>query len=133
MHSALDRPVSRSPSGVVSGNLRILTGKSQEEASIGLYWKYESWIRSNLSRCDSLLGATGPIYAFRRELACPLPADSLLDDVWLPMQAVLRGFVRCGRKAPLPGMSLPRSKPNSTARSAPRPASIKFCARNPGF
>ena len=77
---------------VVSGNLLIMAGKNDEEANIGLYWKYESWIRSRLSRHDSLLGATGPIYAIRREVARPLPPNCLLDDVWLPMQAVLKGF-----------------------------------------
>lgn len=78
--------------GVVSGNLLIMAGNSAAEANVGLYWKYESWIRSNLSRYDSLLGATGPIYALRRQLARPLPPTCLLDDVWLPMQAVLGGF-----------------------------------------
>jgi biofilm PGA synthesis N-glycosyltransferase PgaC len=77
---------------VVSGKLVILPGKNAEEVSVGLYWKYESRIRSNLSRHDSLLGASGAIYAMRRELARPLPPDCLLDDVWLPMQAVLKGF-----------------------------------------
>ena len=78
--------------GVVSGNLKILVGESSEEANVGLYWRYESWIRKNLGRVDSLLGATGPIYAIRRELVRPLPARCILDDVWLPMQAVLAGY-----------------------------------------
>jgi len=78
--------------GVVSGNLKILSGESPGEANVGLYWRYESWIRSSLSRVDSLMGATGPIYAMRRTLARPLPAGCILDDVWLPMQAVLAGY-----------------------------------------
>jgi cellulose synthase/poly-beta-1,6-N-acetylglucosamine synthase-like glycosyltransferase len=78
--------------GVVSGNLLILPGESVEETSVGLYWRYESWIRRNLSLTDSLLGATGPIYAIRRTLAHSLPEGCLLDDVWLPMQAVLSGY-----------------------------------------
>lgn len=78
--------------GVVSGNLQILSGESLEEANVGLYWRYESWIRRNLGLIDSLMGATGPIYAMRRSLARPLPAGCILDDVWLPMQAVLAGY-----------------------------------------
>lgn len=78
--------------GVVSGNLRIHSGESLEEANVGLYWRYESWIRRSLGRIDSLMGATGPIYAMRRALARPLPEGCLLDDVWLPMQAVLAGY-----------------------------------------
>jgi hypothetical protein len=70
----------------------ILPGRNDEEINVGLYWKYESWIRANQSRHDSLLGASGAIYAMRREFARPLPSDCLLDDVWLPLQAVLKGF-----------------------------------------
>jgi len=77
---------------VVSGDLLILAGESAEESNVGLYRRYESWIRRNLSLTDSLLGATGPIYAIRRTLAHSLPEGCLLDDVWLPMQAVLSGY-----------------------------------------
>ena len=77
--------------GVVSGTLRIRSGETSGEASTGLYWRYESWIRENLSRIDSVLGATGPIYAMRRSLVRALPASCILDDMWLPMQAVLDG------------------------------------------
>ncbi len=78
--------------GVATGELTILDGQSREEANIGLYWKYEKWIRRKLSRIDSVLGATGCIYAMRRSLARPMPADTLLDDVHLPMQAFFAGY-----------------------------------------
>jgi cellulose synthase/poly-beta-1,6-N-acetylglucosamine synthase-like glycosyltransferase len=58
---------------------------------IGLYWKYEKWLRRNESRVWSTLGATGAIYAMRRSLWQPLPPASLLDDVLAPMRAVLAG------------------------------------------
>ena len=58
---------------------------------IGLYWKYEKWLRRNESRVWSTLGATGAIYAMRRECWAPLPAATLLDDVLAPMRAVLNG------------------------------------------
>lgn len=69
-------------------------GRSAESTvgeGIGLYWKYEKWIRRNESRVWSTLGATGAIYAMRRRLWCPLPATTLLDDVLAPMRAVLGG------------------------------------------
>jgi cellulose synthase/poly-beta-1,6-N-acetylglucosamine synthase-like glycosyltransferase len=59
---------------------------------IGLYWKYEKWIRRSESRAWSTLGATGAIYALRRTLWRPLPATTLLDDVLAPMRAVLGGY-----------------------------------------
>jgi cellulose synthase/poly-beta-1,6-N-acetylglucosamine synthase-like glycosyltransferase len=78
--------------GVASGELFIREGETQEEADTGLYWRYEKWIRKRLSALDSLLGATGCIYAMRRELAQPLPPGTLLDDVHLPMAAFFRGY-----------------------------------------
>jgi cellulose synthase/poly-beta-1,6-N-acetylglucosamine synthase-like glycosyltransferase len=78
--------------GVVSGELMIREGDSREESSVGLYWKYEKLIRSAQSRIDSLPGATGAIYAMRRSLARPLPEDTLLDDVYLPLCAYIQGY-----------------------------------------
>jgi len=77
--------------GVVTGELVIREGRSLGEYNTGLYWKYEKWIRRNLNRIDAMLGATGSIYAIRRELATPVPAEILLDDVYVPFTAVFRG------------------------------------------
>jgi cellulose synthase/poly-beta-1,6-N-acetylglucosamine synthase-like glycosyltransferase len=77
--------------GVASGELVIREGAGLEEASVGLYWKYEKWIRKQQSRLDSVLGATGCIYAMRRQLASPLPEDTLNDDMYLPLAAFFRG------------------------------------------
>jgi poly-beta-1,6-N-acetyl-D-glucosamine synthase len=78
--------------GVVTGELVIREGNTQAEVNTGLYWKYEKWIRKNLNRIDAMLGATGSIYAIRRAAMAPIPADVLLDDVYLPFIAVFRGF-----------------------------------------
>jgi cellulose synthase/poly-beta-1,6-N-acetylglucosamine synthase-like glycosyltransferase len=58
---------------------------------VGLYWKYEKWMRRHESLIWSTLGATGAIYAMRRELWRALPPDTLLDDVLAPMRVVLGG------------------------------------------
>ncbi|MEO8373553.1 MAG: glycosyltransferase family 2 protein, partial [Candidatus Solibacter sp.] len=78
--------------GVASGELIIRDAATLEEASVGLYWKYEKWIRKQLSRLDSVPGATGCIYAMRRSLAAPLPPDTLNDDMYLPLGAFFRGY-----------------------------------------
>jgi biofilm PGA synthesis N-glycosyltransferase PgaC len=78
--------------GVVSGELVIRDGTGHEEESVGLYWKYEKWIRKQLSRLDSMPGATGCIYAMRRELASPLPEGTLNDDMYLPLGAFFEGY-----------------------------------------
>lgn len=78
--------------GVASGELVIREGAGMEEASVGLYWKYEKWIRKQLSSLDSVMGATGCIYAMRRSLATRLPQGTLVDDMYLPLGAFFRGY-----------------------------------------
>ena len=58
---------------------------------VGAYWKYEKWLRRKEGLIRSVLGATGAIYALRRELWTPLPPNTLLDDVLAPMRVVLGG------------------------------------------
>jgi biofilm PGA synthesis N-glycosyltransferase PgaC len=77
--------------GVASGYL-VIRSAGIEEDNVGLYWRYERWIRSNLSRIDSILGATGALYAIRRELFRPMPADTLLDDMYVPLAAFFKGY-----------------------------------------
>ena len=78
--------------GVVSGELLIRSGELSEQADIGLYWRFETWIRRELARLDSMFGATGPIYAIRRSLAVDFPPEILLDDMYLPLTAFFRGY-----------------------------------------
>lgn len=76
--------------GVVSGDLVVRRG-TIEETNVGLYWRYERWIRKQLGRIDSMMGATGPFYAIRRDLFTPMPKDLLLDDMFVPLSAFFRG------------------------------------------
>jgi cellulose synthase/poly-beta-1,6-N-acetylglucosamine synthase-like glycosyltransferase len=78
--------------GAVSGEL-ILMDDSKAEAGtdVGLYWRYEKAVRSMESDIHSVPGATGAIYAIRRELYQDLPEDTLIDDVLIPMRIVLQG------------------------------------------
>jgi hypothetical protein len=72
--------------GCVTGNLVLAGG-----AGSGMYWRYENWIRKQESRFGSVTGMTGPLSALRRRDLAPLPADLILDDVWIPMVLRLRG------------------------------------------
>ena len=78
--------------GAVSGELIIRDGATLAETNVGLYWKYEKYIRTRQSRIDSVLGTTGCIYAMRLALARPLPGDCLLDDMFLPLCAFFQGY-----------------------------------------
>ncbi len=58
---------------------------------LGLYWRYEKALRRLESSIWSTLGATGAIYAIRREYWTDLPAGTILDDVLVPMRVVMQG------------------------------------------
>jgi cellulose synthase/poly-beta-1,6-N-acetylglucosamine synthase-like glycosyltransferase len=78
--------------GAVSGELRLERGGTGEQADMDLYWRYEVWARKRHSRIDSVFNTTGCIYAMRRNLAEPIPPDTLSDDAVLPQRAFFRGY-----------------------------------------
>jgi cellulose synthase/poly-beta-1,6-N-acetylglucosamine synthase-like glycosyltransferase len=59
---------------------------------VGAYWRYEKLIRKLEARLDSVVGATGALYAVRRSLFRPLDPRTVLDDVAVPMEVVRAGF-----------------------------------------
>lgn len=78
--------------GAATGEMHLLQGDAGEHADMDLYWRYEIWARGRQSEIDSLFNTTGCIYAMRRELAGPLPTDTLTDDAVLPLGAFFRGY-----------------------------------------
>jgi len=79
--------------GAVSGSLILTTDPSATASDgAGFYWKYETFIRSMESRGGSMVGATGAIYAIRRDLFEPIPDDTILDDVLIPLQISRAGY-----------------------------------------
>ena len=80
--------------GAASGELVIEAGHGTAPAGHGaaFYWRYEKAIRAAEGRVDSTIGATGAIYAIRRALFEPIPEDTLLDDVLIPLRVVRRGY-----------------------------------------
>lgn len=79
--------------GAVSGELVFVDERSRPQmGGIGFYWRYEKWLRKQEAVVHSLCGATGALYAIRRELIGVLPEGLILDDVMIPMRAVLAGY-----------------------------------------
>ena len=78
--------------GCVSGELFFEKAGGSVGEGVGFYWRYEKFIRTQESRIDSVIGATGALYAIRRCLYRPLPGETLLDDLYLPMQVVDQGY-----------------------------------------
>ena len=76
--------------GAVSGDL-VLESEPGVLAGVGLYWRFEKWLRRQESRCWSQVGVTGAIAAGRRELFEPIPDGTVLDDVCWPLRIAMRG------------------------------------------
>ena len=80
--------------GCVAGEKRIAE-KSKDNAASGgegLYWKYESALKSLDSQLYSAAGAAGELFAIRRELFEEMETDTLLDDFILSMRIVMNGY-----------------------------------------
>ena len=81
--------------GCVSGELIFDNANANGVAEgVGMYWGYEKIIRKAESDIHSMLGATGAIYAIRRELYSGLPENTILDDVYTPLSIARKGY-RC--------------------------------------
>ena len=80
--------------GAASGELILTMNGNTAVAGRGtaFYWRYEKFIRSAEGRANSMVGATGAIYAIRRDLFEPIPDDTILDDVLIPLRIVRRGY-----------------------------------------
>jgi poly-beta-1,6-N-acetyl-D-glucosamine synthase len=79
--------------GAVSGELHLAPPTAPSaSAGVGAYWSFEKMVRRAESRFDSTVGVTGAIYALRKELFRPLDERTILDDVAIPMEVVLRGY-----------------------------------------
>lgn len=77
--------------GAVSGDV-IIESEPGVLEGVGLYWRYEKWIRDNEARYDSPVGVSGSISAVRRELFHGVPPGAVLDDVYWPMRVVMQGY-----------------------------------------
>jgi poly-beta-1,6-N-acetyl-D-glucosamine synthase len=79
--------------GCVSGELMLGDpGPGENGRGMGLYWRIEKKVRELESASGSVVGATGAFYGVRREGLVPIPPETLLDDVLIPMQVVRAGM-----------------------------------------
>ena len=78
--------------GCVTGHLRYQNEKESETARIGaLYWKHEEWVKQLESDTGSVMGADGSLFAIRRKLHRPTPAD-IIDDFHTSMSILCAGY-----------------------------------------
>jgi poly-beta-1,6-N-acetyl-D-glucosamine synthase len=77
--------------GCVTGDLLLSDPRSGKKGGLGLYWRLEKKLWELEAACDSAVGSTGAFYAARRVLLPHLPIDTVLDDVYIPMEIVHKG------------------------------------------
>lgn len=78
--------------GLVAGEKRIHQGAGSVSLGEGLYWRYESWLKTLDSKVSTALGATGEVFALRKAFFRPLPKDAIIEDFMLSMGLVQDGY-----------------------------------------
>ena len=77
--------------GCVSGELMFRANGEGATEGVSLYWRLEKAIRKLESTTGSVVGATGALYAVRRNLIPTVPEGTLLDDVFIPLSVQRSG------------------------------------------
>ncbi|MDO4905328.1 MAG: glycosyltransferase [Lautropia sp.] len=130
--------------GAISGELQLEVDDADFVGQgLDAYWRYEKWLRRTESEVASTIGATGALYAIRRSAFRPIPSQTILDDVLIPMQMVLDGH-RVGFEAgaiayDLPSISMEQEKRRKIRTLAGNFQLLQLCpvlispSRNPAF
>ena len=77
--------------GVVCGELNLVDAESGINQD-GIYWRYEQVLKFHEAQLGALLGANGAIYAIRKSLYIPLPANTIVDDFQIVMNVSKQKF-----------------------------------------
>ena len=77
--------------GAVCGSLDFEASPESRQTE-GVYWTYESMLRLMEARLGATLTASGAIYALRRGCYPRLPADTVIEDLVIPMNARKLGY-----------------------------------------
>jgi cellulose synthase/poly-beta-1,6-N-acetylglucosamine synthase-like glycosyltransferase len=77
--------------GVVCGSLQF-EASAESRQTEGVYWTYESMLRLMEARLGATLTASGAIYALRCSCYPQLSADTVIEDLVIPMNARKLGY-----------------------------------------
>jgi len=78
--------------GCVAGSKRVKEIKDTPGEGESLYWKYEEFLKKLNSDFNCAIGAVGEILAVRKEIAQPIPNDTVIDDFVLSMNIAYSGY-----------------------------------------
>jgi cellulose synthase/poly-beta-1,6-N-acetylglucosamine synthase-like glycosyltransferase len=96
--------------GAVSGDVALTGPRALLAGSEDLYYWYERALQRLESRLGSMIGVDGALYAIRRRLFVAPPADTILDDMAIPL-----GIIRAGYRVILEPRALAREAGSETA------------------
>ena len=119
----LAQEVTGGPFGIVSGQLELPEGK--QRSLLDWYWRLEGRLRRDEARLFSAVGVSGSVYAMHRGLWEPLPAGLILDDLYVPMRAILAGH-RVGFTAAAKAHDARRTEPEQEFRRKVRTLTGNF-------
>ncbi|SEL70523.1 Glycosyltransferase, catalytic subunit of cellulose synthase and poly-beta-1,6-N-acetylglucosamine synthase [Colwellia chukchiensis] len=89
--SKLTRHFDNHKIGAVCGELHLVDSDSGDNKD-NVYWRYEQVLKFHESRLNALQGANGAIYAIRKALFMPLPANTIVDDFQIAMNVAKQGL-----------------------------------------
>jgi cellulose synthase/poly-beta-1,6-N-acetylglucosamine synthase-like glycosyltransferase len=79
--------------GAVSGEKRVqIDETANATAGEGMYWKYESKLKTWDSELYSVVGAAGELFSIRTNLYQPVPQNAVIDDFMISMLIAKKGF-----------------------------------------
>ena len=85
-------PFSDPTVGATTGAKLIIQDGGELSNAEGIYWKYESWIKTNETLIGTCTSSVGEILAIRRELYVPPPSNIINDDYYIVIDLIRRGF-----------------------------------------
>jgi biofilm PGA synthesis N-glycosyltransferase PgaC len=80
--------------GGVAGEKRIIVNKEDNASGSGegLYWKYESALKTLDSNLTTVIGAAGELFALRTELYHEPAPDTIIEDFVTALKIVAQGY-----------------------------------------
>jgi cellulose synthase/poly-beta-1,6-N-acetylglucosamine synthase-like glycosyltransferase len=87
----LVRHFERPEIGCVCGELRLRSASGHATGE-QLYWRYETLLKFLESRLNMLVGANGALFAIRRSLFSPIPADGIVEDFLIALRVRAAGY-----------------------------------------
>ncbi len=77
--------------GCASGKVALVETAEELEAAERQYYSIEWGLQEAESAFYSMVGADGAMYALKRELFRPVPDDTIIEDLVIPVQVVRQG------------------------------------------